>query len=426
MMYWKAFKIGDLFERSGKHIIKESAKNITKSDTKDNKTNISLISGSAVNNGIVGYVSNMESIKDNISKNMFTACTVGNVGITFYQNTSFVSTGNTTSFIFKNKCLNEITPTSNNMLAKYISYIFCNRFHGWEPGKKSATYAQARTLGCGNDFDREIILLPVKTCLEDDAVWHEDDNTPITLDTETIERIMNRIEEHKKEKTINTYVAMRAKYELERAKYVEDPAFLEKYGKMFWKSFKVGDLFERSNDHQIKASIKELITSDVKTKEFCIANITSCTDNNGIACWLKDEGEITSKKKKGYLTLATDGVYAGAVFYQNDYFVSSGHNNVLISKTMPSISSCSAIFIAKQIQKVLQNKYHGFQRSTSCGNDFNREIILLPVITNDNNEDEIFTDAMSYLYLSSMILKYQKKIDDYNAKINSLQGENNG
>ena len=412
-VYWKAFKVGDLFERSNDHQIKISIKETITSDIKTKEYCVANVTSCTDNNGIACWLKNDDDVINKKKKDFLTIATDGvYAGTTFYQDMYFVSTGHNN--IIKLKTNIPLNRNGYLFLANTITTIFQNKYHGFQ-----------RSISAGNDFDREIILLPVKQCEEQNAVWHEEDGTPLTLDTETIERIMNRIEERKKDKTINTYVAMRAKYELERAKYVEDPAFLEKYGKMFWKSFKVGDLFERSNDHQIKASIKELITSDVKTKEFCIANITSSSVNNGIACYLKDEGEITSKKKKGYITIATDG-YAGACFYQNDYFVSSGHNNILASKITLNLDSQSASFIAKQIQKVLQNKYHGFQRSISCGNDFDREIILLPVIKNDNNEDEIFTDAMSYLYLSSMVLKYQKKIDDYNNKINILRGNNNG
>ena len=417
MMYWKAFKIGDLFERSNDHQIKTSIKDLNSSDAKTKEFCVANVTSCTDNNGIACWLKDEGEITSKKKKGYLTLATDGvYAGTVFYQNDYFVSSGHNNVLV--SKTIPNISGCYAVFIAKQIQKVLQNKYHGFQ-----------RSTSCGNDFDREIILLPVKQCEEQNAVWHEDDNTPITLDTETIERIMNRIEELKKDKTINTYVAMRAKYELERAKYVEDPAFLEKYGKMFWKSFKVGDLFERSNDHQIKASIKELITSDVKTKEFCIANITSCTDNNGIACWLKDEGEVTSKKKKGFLSVAPDGVYAGRCFYQDSEFVSTGASSYIKMKNdslKKMMNKTSYEYLAFQLSSVLGNRFHGFQRKISCGNDFDREIILLPAISTDSNEDEIFTDAMSYLYLSSMVLKYQKKIDDYNNKINILRGNNNG
>ena len=409
--YWKSFKIGDLFKRYSTDI-GTPVKNILVSDVPDNEFKILLISESKNNNGLGGYVKNDIKFKENIRVDRLTMS--DQFARCFYQKDKYITCTshlNTIEFNFE-KLWEKISISCKRFFAEYLTRIY------------QPTHNYTRKVCAGNDFDREIILLPVKQCAEQDAIWHEEDRTPLTLDTETIERIMNRIEERKKEKTINAYVASKAKYELEKAKYAKDPAFLEKYGKMFWKSFKVGDLFERSNDHQIKASIKDLITSDVKTKEFCVANITSSSVNNGIACWLKDEGEVTSKKKKGFISVAPNG-YAGTCFYQDEYFISTGNSNYLKLKSICISDTNAYLYISTLLTCVLRNKFHGFQRPISCGNDFDREIILLPVIKNDNNEDEIFTDAMSYLYLSSMVLKYQKKIDDYNNKINMLKGETN-
>ena len=199
--------------------------------------------------------------------------------------------------------------------------------------------------------------------------------------------------------------------------------------KHYWKGFKVGDLFERSNKHKITASIKELDTSDVKTPEFCIGNVTSSTTNNGIACYLRDDPAYANIKVKNCLTIATDG-YVGACFYQDEYVVSTGHNNVITAKDSvlkdilevnPNVNK----FLALCFTKLYQNCFHGFSRSLSACDDFDREIILLPMYKDDAGEEHLSAMFAEHIYLAAEVTHWQKLIDDYTEKENALIASEN-
>jgi len=209
--YIKAFKVGDLFERSKKHTLKASLKKLTTSPIKTKDFPIANITSSKLNNGIVCY---LEDIGEVLNTKKNNSITIADLGYSFYQNDYFVSSGhnfclNVKSINLKNK-LDE-NKDSYKYLVKLINDIYINKFHSFY-----------RYISYGNDFAREYIVLPVVECAESLAIWHEVDGTPLTLDIPTIEDIMQRIEEHKRVKTINLYIAEKEKYIAEKEQYIKE------------------------------------------------------------------------------------------------------------------------------------------------------------------------------------------------------------
>lgn len=420
--YWKSFKIEELFKRDNSHKIKESQKQLEMKSEKDVDFSIAITDAGGTNNGVAGWI-DKQTISDitKVNSNRITLAIGGNAsGCCFYHPYDFVSTRSNSMLIFLNDNIkNILSINSYRFFAKFLTLIFHNRFHGF-----------MREMGSGNDFNREIILLPVRTCLENEKeIWTKDDGTKITLDVDKIQEIMEKVENHKKEKTIRKYEAEKAKYELEKAKYDEDDEFIEKYKKMYWKDYRTGDLIKLTSKHIIKESAKEILTSKEKTNDFCIGNTGMTYRNNGIVNFVKDEGSVVTKKIKNIFTVSPGGNgTAGCFFYQNDFIISTGNNSLVefMDKNLENNITkniFSAEFFALLLTNSFKNRFHSYARRINTSNDFNREIILLPVIQNDQGNEEIFTDAMAYLYLKSMILKQDKKIQNYNNKIKELKGE---
>ena len=198
-------------------------------------------------------------------------------------------------------------------------------------------------------------------CLEitknDDYIWEEDGHY-YTLAVDYIEKLMNEAKELREQKTIRLYEAERAKYERERAKYEE--GYKKEKEVLIWKGFQLGDLFERDNSHQISGSKKILDESPIYDPSHTIMNITASKNNNGCSGYLADEGEVARIKKKGFLTIASDAAYGGMCFYQEGYFVSTGHSNLLSLKNnnlknLLDLNMLGYKFIAKLITITLCN-----------------------------------------------------------------------
>ena len=132
--------------------------------------------------------------------------------IKILSNDYFVSSGHNDCIkILSTKLKNKLDCDKNayRYIALMLNNIYANKFHGF-----------GRYISTGNDFAREYIVLPVVECSETLAIWHEADGTPLTLDIPTIDSIMQRIEEHKRDKTINYYISEKEKYIAEKEKYI--------------------------------------------------------------------------------------------------------------------------------------------------------------------------------------------------------------
>ena len=408
---WKAYRLKDIFKRNTPPSTNVPAKELEIYE-EPSENLIALITRAETNNGIRGYIkreqfptrSNVITYNDQFSFFLYHDYEF----TTIKDHLSIISAYNLN---FQNILSNH--KFVNGFLVTILNHILSKEIFSY-------TYT-----GADYRFDREIILLP---CLEvtknDDYIWEEDGHY-YTLAVDYIEKLMNEAKELREQKTIRLYEAERAKYERERAKYEE--GYKRDRDVLMWKGFKLGDLFERDNSHQISGSKKILDESPTYDLSHTIMNITASKNNNGCSGYLADKGEVARIKKKGFLTIASDAAYGGICFYQDGYFVSTGHSNLLTLKNnnlknLLDLNVLGYKFIAKLITVTLCNgAANRFFRSISP--DFDREIILLPCLEVTKNDDYIWeedghyytlaVDYISYMYLSGRVEYNQKLIDKY-------------
>jgi hypothetical protein len=190
MNFWKEFAIGDLFERSKTHLIKTPAKFLKSSESKNDSFPIANVTASSYNNGISCWLEDAGEVKDKKKVGFLTIVDETNPGVCFYQKDFFVSNSLTSFLVVKSQTLKRLLDSNvsyYDFIGKTIEFALRNRVHGWTIGTSAK-----RTRSISFDFDRELILLPVIACSESEAVWHDDDGTPITLDVNKISYLLKR------------------------------------------------------------------------------------------------------------------------------------------------------------------------------------------------------------------------------------------
>lgn len=214
--------------------------------------------------------------------------------------------------------------------------------------------------------------------------------------------------------------------ELEKSifeKYNSDEEFKKEREKIYYKAFKPSEIFNRTSLTKLKTPIKDLDVSDEQTEEYCIPNITMSNLNEGIGGYLKDEGEISEKKASGYISIVS-GINAGVSFYHDYSFVATGADTLVvkndnIKKELDSNKKAYKL-IALELKQVFQTKQHGWEsgaksakdgRARGITFDFNRELILLPVYQDENNQEHISVKTLSYLYDRIKFNEYKQKIE---------------
>ena len=196
LLVWKGFKLGELFDFSGNHIIKSQIKNLTVYDEYEPGT-VGNVTASKENNGIVGYITETDEIMAKKKKHILTiASDAAYAGICYYQKDYVVSTGHNKMIdlaIPEMKKLFEKEELLYSFMAKMLTKIFCKTFYGFS---KSITE---------DDFYKNFIMLP---CLEvaegDDYIWKEN-GKHYTLAVEYISYIYLSGRVNKNQKLIDTY-----------------------------------------------------------------------------------------------------------------------------------------------------------------------------------------------------------------------------
>lgn len=407
---WKKMRLDSLFIYDSSNQMPFTKKQLNISDIKDDVFNTAVVTQSERNNGITGYIEGTSIDQSKIMKNVLIYSL--NFGTCFYQHDDFVlldTHGSIFRLIPKQERLKNILDSNaviGYFFSKMIMKICKNGVYNysWKPNSQRSGL--------------EYILLPCVETNGNDIILKENDRC-FDLAVDYITFLISKVKANIEERTINKYTKKMNQNVVESNKYKD--LYNKSINKIVWKKFFVGELFDYNGNHRIGDSLKNLKTSDKKTDEYFVANITASKENNGCVCFLRDH----PKKKIGMLTMASDAAYAGICFYQEDYFVSTGHNYLIEVqnpkfKTMLDGNKIVYNFFGKYLSKIFCNGIHGFMRSV--GPDFSREIILLPLIETskeksiwnfDNKYYSLAVDIISYLYYAGQAKMYEKKIQNY-------------
>lgn len=209
--------------------------------------------------------------------------------------------------------------------------------------------------------------------------------------------------------------------------YENSVKFKEEKEKIYYKAFRVGDLFERDNRFAYKNALKDVDYQEYKNEEYCIPFITLSGFNNGISGFLKKSDKLKNYIINGYMTIASDCAYAGTCFYHNYDFIILGNGSLANTLTVRDSNIKKSLdnnkdayyYISKLISILFQNKLHGWNRKIGTGNDFDHEIILLPVYDKTN---EISTSKMEELYHKSVIKSKQDAISERESNYSNQEG----
>lgn len=194
---WKGFRLGNLFEWSGKHRISKTAKQY---DTIDEPRDgyVANITAGKYNEGIANFIPEDDEI--NSKKRIYTL-TISSNGTTgggscFFHDYYFVSTGD--NALLENKChkLQEIFDANHivpRFFAKLITKMFMTESYSWG-------YKLSKEL-----FNREIILLPCLEVSQDDEYIWEENGRYYTLATNYISYLYLTGKMNKYQKLIDTY-----------------------------------------------------------------------------------------------------------------------------------------------------------------------------------------------------------------------------
>ncbi len=192
---WKGFRLGNLFEWSGKHRISKTAKQYdTIEEPRDGY--IANITAGKYNEGIANFIPEDDEINSKKRIDALTISSNGNVGACFFHDYYFISTGDNALLENKYDKLQEIFDTNHTVprfFAKLITKMFMNGLYSWG-------YKVSKEL-----FNRELILLP---CLEvsqnDEYIW-EENGRYYTLATNYISYLYLTGKVNKYQKLIDTY-----------------------------------------------------------------------------------------------------------------------------------------------------------------------------------------------------------------------------
>jgi hypothetical protein len=409
---WKSFLFSDLFTLDSSYNTKQNNKELDISPYKTDTHSLLLINKGGKNNAEEGYIVHLKQYKT-LNKGLTLDDQFGNC---FYHDSEFIMTGggHINVVLLNNLLLKKICDEHPNIYL-FLSIIIRKIF------KKNGIYGYNYKI-TEERPNREIILLPLIQIEKDEETIWIINSKRYTIAHNYIELLI------KKAKTTRNLLLSREinnhnnninneinNLNSELAKFEEGYRLETKLIK--WKSFKLSDLFIRSNDHVIKASKKNLDESSQLTHYYRIRNITASKENKGCSGYLADEGEVTLKKHINMLTIASDAAYGGVCFFQNEWFVSTGHNNLLSIINPKLIEKLNQTFytyefLAAVLTKTMHSdKINRFMRP--IGADFDREIILLPLIQAASKDPHIWTiddkkwnlaiNTMAYIYLKGKI-----------------------
>lgn len=162
-LIWKSFKLGELFQESKEHYLEKSKKNYEICEDKTIDFSVAVCAASKYNNGVVGYIQEIDDVPIKKRKGYLTK---GGFGHVFFQSDWFIKPGGSWGMLnilkIKDITLKNILDqddTRYHFFARLLTKIFTG-MASW---------------GYSVPLDREVILLPViEVSMNDEWVWNID------------------------------------------------------------------------------------------------------------------------------------------------------------------------------------------------------------------------------------------------------------
>lgn len=159
-LLWMSFRISDLFQESTEHYLEKSKKNYQLSEIKTDEYCVAVCAASKFNNGIVGYIRNIDDVPIKRRTKVLTKSGFGHV---FYQSDWFVKPGGSWGMLnilnVKNQKLRSILDLDATQ------YLFISKL-------LTKIFTEMTSYGYAVPIEREIVILPLTEVIGNgDYIW---------------------------------------------------------------------------------------------------------------------------------------------------------------------------------------------------------------------------------------------------------------
>lgn len=368
---WKEFKIGELFDIvKGKRLTKENIK----------PGNINFLGAISSNNGIRERIETTTVWKPNcISVNYN-----GSVGCSFYQEEPFYASDDV------NICYSK----ENWILNRKRALFFCAVFKNFS---QKFSYTQKWNK---ERMEKSRVLLPATR-----------DGTP---DFSYMERYIGELEQARvSELAAYLRAAGLENYDLTAAEQTALDDF--KNGKIRFKEFKIGGLFDVVPSPYFGKIKRQLNVSKIQTNEFNLPLICAKKGNNGIMYYGRSND---FKSYKNVLSVVYNGAIAAGLVYAHDESIGIFTDSYLI-KSKRDVTFKTNLFFKSVIEKCIYDKYS--RELKAVWKRVKENTIFLPIKRNGTADFafmESFITAQQKLAIKDVVLWKDKVISTTKTVIN--------
>lgn len=284
-----------------------------------------------------------------------------------------------------------ITKLSADFLNRQIGLYICSAINQWLRGAQFEGYHTLKMA----DLKKQQLVLPV---------------TPSgTPDFEYMEECIRELEEERI-RELEAYLKVTGLSDATLTKADQDALDKMNNGRVKWKKFKIGDLFERTSlPRKIKQFKKKRDVSTEMTQDFNLPLVNSKVGNNGIMYYGKSEQWNSAKLT---IDIIQDGaVGAGMVYAQPD---NTGvlYNAYLINwkNNQESINAKHILFFASSLRKVLYGTYN-YQRKATWDR-VQDDFISLPITSAGDIDFDFMENYITAIEKQSIrgVIEYKDKM----------------
>lgn len=364
---WKEFKIGELFSVSSNPQLNKESFNFSKNGK------YPYFTRTVFNNGILGYVDYLDN-EHMISGN---SIAVGMLGMQFFYMPSDFYAGQFTKTVFPR------FKEFNEKLAIYFITFF---------NKLQKTLQGVLVRDFEKTFCKSKILLPVLS-----------NGTP---DFSYMERYICELEQARvSELAAYLQAAGLENYDLTAAEQTALDDF--KNGKIRFKEFKIGELFDVVPSPYFGKIKRQLNVSKIQTNEFNLPLICAKKGNNGIMYYGRSND---FKSYKNVLSVVYNGAIAAGLVYAHDESIGIFTDSYLI-KSKRDVTFKTNLFFKSVIEKCIYDKYS--RELKAVWKRVKENTIFLPIKRNGTADFafmESFITAQQKLAIKEVVLWKDKVI----------------